>query len=161
MRAQILVFLAFATILTFSTLAASAQLLDPAEHLPGCWEWDVVSGGIGGWVFTPTSEGYTAQVEFLPDGTLIVYRDEAETGRSTWSLDGSTIDIEGIDFVAWAPLFGPATVTISEVTGEVILVIEHPCCDMWIYELHERGPIPPVGTERRTMGWLRAAHGAP
>ena len=53
-----------ATLLSLLVLLATACNKPEKKELAGTWRWTCTSGGIGGWFYTPDSEGFEAEIVF-------------------------------------------------------------------------------------------------
>jgi hypothetical protein len=82
--------LRFPTFFALALIAASGARACPPEtpgRILGAWEWVRAEGGFVGGVYGPAEWGYTQQLVFAADGSVIEYRDGVERARSTWTLD--------------------------------------------------------------------------
>ncbi len=50
------------------------------------WEWVESIGGLGGWVRTPESEGYTQSIEFDENGFYTKYKNNVVDRRGTYTI---------------------------------------------------------------------------
>ena len=54
--------------------------------LAGTWRWVATTGGIGGWCYTPESEGFEAEFVFK-GGTFTFYKDGEKVTSGTYHID--------------------------------------------------------------------------
>ena len=52
----------------------------------GKWQWISSSGGIGGWTYTPISEGYNQSIEFTSAGKYIRFVKDTLNEESQYSI---------------------------------------------------------------------------
>jgi len=69
---------------------------EPAEfsesEIIGKWEWISSSGGIGGWTYTPISEGYNQSIVFTSDWKYIKFVKDTLNEETQYSISiGSSI----------------------------------------------------------------------
>lgn len=64
----------------------------PYKALLGKWRWVQSTGGFAGKTTTPQAEGHTMHIEFKADTSVIIYRDDAVTGKAKFEVvKGRTI----------------------------------------------------------------------
>ena len=67
-------------------MSAGPVQIEIHESIVGTWSWYETTGGIGGITETPESTGETRKVEFLDNGDVTFYTNEAVTFSSTYIL---------------------------------------------------------------------------
>lgn len=72
-------------ILALSLLAVSCSKPEKKE-LAGTWRWTSTSGGIGGWYYTPESEGFEAEIVFK-GSQFTFYKDGKKVVSGTYHID--------------------------------------------------------------------------
>ena len=60
-------------------------------HLSGTWRWTQTSGGIGGWYYTPESEGFEAEIVFK-GSSFTLYKDGERVTSGTYHIDHDVDD---------------------------------------------------------------------
>lgn len=60
-------------------------------HLSGTWRWTHTSGGIGGWYYTPESEGFEAKIVFK-GSSFTLYKDGERITSGTYHIDHDVDD---------------------------------------------------------------------
>ena len=55
-------------------------------HLAGTWRWTQTSGGIGGWYYTPESEGFEAEIVFK-GSSFTLLKDGEKVVSGTYRID--------------------------------------------------------------------------
>ena len=55
---------AITVILLVLSVLATACSKPEKKELAGTWRWVATTGGIGGWYYTPESEGFEAEIDF-------------------------------------------------------------------------------------------------
>jgi hypothetical protein len=122
---------------------AGSSITAPAVWLPGSWTWVRAEGGIAAMVRTPESEGYEQRLVFTSAGDAILFRDDEEVGRSTYTLgvgapgsshDGRTVVRYGL------PLLGFEEQAVHFPSSDQ-LVLDDGCCDgfRWTFERGDEG----------------------
>ena len=56
------------------------------KELSGAWNWTSTTGGIGGWCYTPESEGFEAEIVFK-GSQFIFYKDGKKVVSGTYHID--------------------------------------------------------------------------
>ncbi len=51
----------------------------------GKWRWTITTGGIGGWTYTPTTEGYTCTLTVLSDSSCSISRNDSVVANGSYS----------------------------------------------------------------------------
>ena len=72
-------------ILALSLLTVSCSKPEKKE-LAGKWRWTSTSGGIGGWYYTPESEGFEAEIVFK-GSQFTFYKDGKKVVSGTYHID--------------------------------------------------------------------------
>lgn len=72
-------------ILALSLLTVSCSKPEKKE-LAGTWRWTSTSGGIGGWYYTPESEGFEAEIVFK-GSRFTFYKDGKKVVSGTYHID--------------------------------------------------------------------------
>ncbi|MBQ3740637.1 MAG: hypothetical protein II856_05515 [Bacteroidales bacterium] len=72
-------------ILALSLLTVSCSKPEKKE-LAGTWRWTSTSGGIGGWYYTPESEGFEAEIVFK-GSQFTFYKDGKKVVSGTYHID--------------------------------------------------------------------------
>ena len=72
-------------LLALSLLAVSCTKPEKKE-LAGAWRWTNTTGGIGGWCYTPESEGFEAEIVFK-GSQFIFYKDGKKVVSGTYHID--------------------------------------------------------------------------
>ena len=77
------------------------------------WEWAQSSGGIGGVVMNPASEGYTQSVDFEENGSYAIYRNNLVVSSGTYTITRavSILDNEEYDMVVFDDGTPPQAIT--------------------------------------------------
>jgi len=79
-----------------STITNSQQ-----NTIIGEWQWNRTDGGIGGWHYTPASEGYTCKITFFDRSNCSLYRNDSLVQSGTYTITSSNLSISG--FIQWQP----------------------------------------------------------
>ncbi len=72
-----------------TAVGATAAPEQARLRLLGQWEWVSSEGGFAGGTYGPADWGYTWQLSFLDDGTVIDFRDGVEVARSVFMIEDS------------------------------------------------------------------------
>lgn len=72
-------------ILALSLLTVSCTKPEKKE-LAGAWRWTSTTGGIGGWCYTPESEGFEAEIVFK-GSQFTFYKDGKKVVSGTYQID--------------------------------------------------------------------------
>lgn len=72
-------------LLALSLLAVSCNKPEKKE-LAGTWRWTSTTGGIGGWCYTPESEGFEAEIVFK-GSQFTFYKDGKKVVSGTYHID--------------------------------------------------------------------------
>ncbi|MFC2146370.1 hypothetical protein ACFLRT_03310 [Acidobacteriota bacterium] len=77
------------------------------------WEWVQSSGGIGGVVMNPASEGYTQSIDFEENGSYTLYRNNLVVSSGTYTITRaqSILDNEEYDMVVFDDGSPPQAIT--------------------------------------------------
>ena len=121
----------------------------------GWWEWVSTTGGWGGPVTTPATEGYTLDFEFRSDGTYDLYRNGILHLAGPWQVD-TQIDILTGDFRGcWTTVFsGSFQIFQGRLYFESdMMVWDHSSADAETVRFQRRDP---VSTESISWGMLKA-----
>ena len=60
------------------------------ENLYGTWKWVQSTGGIGGTLYTPESEGYTATLILAEDHRYVVRQDQVVVAEGRYHVEDTT-----------------------------------------------------------------------
>ena len=75
-----------AVILLVLSVLVTACSKPEKKVLAGTWRWVATTGGIGGWCYTPESEGFEAEFVFK-GGTFTFYKDGEKVTSGTYHID--------------------------------------------------------------------------
>lgn len=75
----------FAAVILLALLATACSKPEKQE-LAGTWQWKSTTGGIGGWCYTPESEGFEAKFVFK-GSQFTFYKDGKKVTSGTYSID--------------------------------------------------------------------------
>lgn len=75
-----------AILLMAVTLLFTACNKPEKKELAGAWRWTCTSGGIGGWYYTPESEGFEAEIVFK-GSQFIFYKDGKKVASGPYRID--------------------------------------------------------------------------
>jgi hypothetical protein len=147
------------TILMALTVLCAPVAAGTLDDLLGSWEWVSASGGFAGGVYGPDDWGYTSQLVFAADGSVVEYRDEELYAQSTFELvgegPGATLDAAPCD----PPMMpfndcGPYLLIFDDSGGETTMLLRTQLCADWYDFLYvARGP---VAAEQRTWSGIKA-----
>jgi len=114
--------------------------------LPGCkktddssysmisnmWEWIESSGGIGGVVQTPQSQGYTQSIDFDEQGIYTKYRDNSVVKSGTYTIIRAESELDGnvYDMVVFDDGTQPQAITL---VTDNDLILREECYDCFTH----------------------------
>ena len=75
-----------ATLLSLLVLLVTACNKPEKKELAGTWRWTCTSGGIGGWYYTPESEGFEAEIVFK-GSQFTFYKDGKKVVSGSYHID--------------------------------------------------------------------------
>ncbi|MBR4136177.1 MAG: hypothetical protein IKU03_07210 [Bacteroidales bacterium] len=75
-----------ATLLLLLVLLTAACSKPEKKELAGTWRWTCTSGGIGGWYYTPETEGFEAEIVFK-GSSFTLYKDGEKVTSGTYHID--------------------------------------------------------------------------
>lgn len=130
------------------TLSADqAQVAEVLSSLGGEWRWLASQGGIGGWLRTPESEGYTVVLRYDDVGNVRALRNDSLVDVSRYlAVAPPNGTKEGGIWVRYDPplgVFGFGQLELHEIriTGKVNLVFSEPCCDRYEHTFGTTAPV--------------------
>lgn len=96
------------------------------------WEWVQSSGGIGGVVMNPASEGYTQSIDFEENGSYTKYRNDLVVSSGTYTITRavSMLDSEEYDMVVFDD--GTPSQAITMI-GDNELTLREECFDCFTH----------------------------
>lgn len=74
-------------VLFFGLHLVGAAQKSALKKLSGKWNWIETSGGFGGGIVTPKTEGYSIQMEFTKKGVFKSYKDNVFNLEMTYKLE--------------------------------------------------------------------------
>ena len=77
---------AITVILLVLSVLATACSKPEKKELAGTWRWVATTGGIGGWYYTPESEGFEAEIVFK-GSQFTFYKDGKKVTSGTYRID--------------------------------------------------------------------------
>lgn len=102
------------------------------------WEWTKSTGGIGGVVKTPESEGYTQSVDFDKNGLYVKYRNNAAEASGTYNIVRAQSELDGQEYDMVILDEGLLPQAIIQVT-ENELILREECYDCFTHH-YRRDP---------------------
>ncbi len=75
-----------AVILLVLSMLATACSKPEKKELVGTWKWGATTGGIGGWCYTPVSEGFEAEIVFKGN-QFTFYKNGEKVTSGTYHID--------------------------------------------------------------------------
>ncbi len=103
-------------VVLFLIVGCKESDLSTGNMLQNQWQWVQTSGGIGGVVLTPTSEGYNQALDFTEDGTYIRYMNNAiaESGSYRIVKKESILDHQVYDTVIFEAGIPMSILTLTD-----------------------------------------------
>ena len=84
---------AITVILLVLSVLATACSKPEKQELAGTWRWVATTGGIGGWYYTPESEGFEAEIVFR-GSQFTFYKDGEKVTSGTYHIDYDVDELE-------------------------------------------------------------------
>ncbi|HET9135079.1 MAG TPA: hypothetical protein VFO76_00465 [Candidatus Kapabacteria bacterium] len=84
----------FCVVIAAATIASCSDSSSPTKPEPtliGKWKWVQTMGGIGGWTYTPATEGYTATLLIQSNTHCAIYKNDTivQAGNCTFTTTDS------------------------------------------------------------------------
>ena len=79
----------FSMLCLLSACSNSSSSDSSATNILGEWKWNMTVGGIGGWTYTPLTEGYSCKIIFKNQSDCLVYLNDTLVRSGTYTLKSS------------------------------------------------------------------------